>query len=147
MSLIPERDKKLILDPAEVGEIEKGGKLDTGMKAEEAVRRACNWWESKGRTEMRLHQMRQAEPVGGSNNGAGASFAVLDPDNPNFLPSGIINGLPWDQLTRDEKLRVVKAWHHYFVRCKDFIGVGEDTDDDAGSAVTCIATPRIKSDG
>lgn len=96
--------------------LDKDARLDTGMSGKEAIHRATAWWEKTGRKEMRLHNLRQAEPVGGGNNGAGGSFSSLDPDNPSFLPSGILNGLSWDELNRDERLRVVKAWHHEHVR-------------------------------
>jgi hypothetical protein len=97
-------------------------RLDTGMRPEEAIRRATNWWNNKGRRTMKLHLRRQSEPVGGSNNGAGVAFASQNPDSENFLPSGVIHGVPWDELTRDEKLRVVKAWHHEHVRKPQEIG-------------------------
>lgn len=103
-------------DAYDMSLLDGDGKLDTGMTVKEVVRRAMWWWESKGSREMRLHHLRQAEPVGGANNGAGASFASLNPDSENFLPSGILHGLPWDELNKDEKLRVCKAWHNEYVR-------------------------------
>lgn len=102
-------------------------RLDTGMTAKEAVAQASAWWARIGRKEMRQHAKRQSEAVGGSNNGAGASFASLDPDSPNFLPSGIIHGLPWEQLSRREKARVTAIWHHFHVRVPDMLG-GENQD-------------------
>lgn len=143
MPLIKPHNKKLIVDPAEIGTLDYGDKLDTGMKAEEAIRRATNWWETKGRREAKLQAMRQAEPVGGSNKGNGVAFASMDVDNPNFMPSGIQAGVSWDELTRDEQLRIVKAWHHYFVRSPDEIEVGDDKDE---SEPIKIVLERVKND-
>ncbi len=103
-------------DAYDLSLLDKDAKLDTGMSAREAIMHATNWWNNKGRHIMRQHNLRQSEPVGGSNNGAGASFATLNPDSPNFLPSKILAGKPWDDLNRDERARVVKVWHHQFVR-------------------------------
>src|SRR5690606_41799433 len=50
------------------------------------------------------------------------AFAAQDPDEPNFTPSGILNGWEWDRLDKREKLRLVKYWHHFFVRTQDLIG-------------------------
>lgn len=101
---------------------EPEGKLDTGMKASEAIKRAEHWWETKGAKEMTLNNLRQQETPGGSNRGLGSQFASLNPNDPNFLPSGILAGRPWDVLTKREKLAVTKIWHHYFVRKPDTLG-------------------------
>ena len=93
-------------------------RLDTGMRVSEAVRRAAEWWDKTGSEEMRRHGQRQAE--------AKRSFATLDPDDPNFLPSGIMHGYVWDDLKWHEKLRVVKAWHHEMIRKPDMAPVDYD---------------------
>jgi hypothetical protein len=80
-------------------------KLDTGMKASEAIERASKWWDATGRHVMRKDGLK------GSDHGAS-----MDPNSPNYIPSGILNGIVWDGLTKDEKHKVVKAWHHEFVR-------------------------------
>lgn len=82
-------------------------RLASGMKISEAVARAAAWWERKGRTIMRQHRLK------GSRNAG--FFNVVDPDNPNFIPSNIIAGRAWDHLTRVEKLAVVKAWHNGYI--------------------------------
>jgi len=97
-------------------------RLDTGMKVKEAIHRASQWWESTGRAEMITQKRRQAKPVGGADKGAGASFASDDEDNINFLPSGLLHGKPWAELTRNEQIRVVKSWHHFHIRNPDVIG-------------------------
>ena len=103
----PAADKAL--DDAETSD--SSARLDTGMRVNEAVRRAEEWWDRMARKEMRKHGQRQAEK--------GRAFATLNPDNPNFLPSGIMHGFKWDDLKRHEKLRVVKAWHHHMLRVPD----------------------------
>lgn len=99
-----------------------GDKLDTGMKAIEAIERARIWWQTTGRKEIKQQASRQSEQVGGTNNGAGAMFSDLDPNSANHLPSAIINGEPWDQLNKRERGQVVKVWHHFNVRVPDVLG-------------------------
>lgn len=95
--------------------------LDTGMRVNEALARASLWWGKTGRKEMKLHAKRQAKSPAASTPGLGGAFASLNPDSENFLPSAIIHGEPWDQLTKREKLIIVKAWHHFFVRVPDVL--------------------------
>ena len=91
--------------------VDSEARLDTGMRVSEAMRRASEWWDKTGSEEMRKHGQRQAE--------AKRPFATLDPDDDNFLLSGIIHGFKWDVLDREEKLCVVKAWHHHMIRVPD----------------------------
>lgn len=86
-------------------------RLDTGMKVAEALRRTASWWDKTGR-----HLMRK-------DGAKGASAAVsLDPGDPNYIPSGILNGEPWDTLTTRERLVIVKHWHHFNIRKPQTIG-------------------------
>jgi hypothetical protein len=125
--LVPARAKIIKPSNADLIELRDDvARLDTGMTAGEATIRACQWWEVKGRRTMLLEKMRQREVVGGSNKGAGGEFASLDPDSPNFMPSGVIHGQPWDTLTKDEKIRIVKTWHHFHVRNPDLLGADPD---------------------
>lgn len=89
-------------------------RLDTGMKVFEAVTRTAWWWEKTGRALM-LKEGSATE----------RAFASADPDDENFIPSGIINGLPWPALSKREKHRLVKFWHHFNVRNPDLIGTPE----------------------
>ena len=99
--------------------------LDTGLKVQEALARASAWWSKTGRKEMKLHAKRQKHSPASSTPGLGGAFADLDPDSANFLPSNIIQGAPWDQLDKREKLLIVKVWHHHFIRVPDKIGPAE----------------------
>lgn len=96
---------------------DQGDRLDTGMKVSEAIERTQKWWENSGRSIMLDHKIRQSA--------TGAVFASADPDDLNFLPSGIINARPWHELTKREMLRLVKFWHHFHVRMPDLIGTPE----------------------
>lgn len=79
--------------------------FDTGMKVRDAIANACYWWNKTGR-----HMMRKDGPKG-------SEIAVsLNPEHENFSPSGILNGQPWDQLDKREKIQVTKAWHNFYVR-------------------------------
>lgn len=80
-------------------------RLDTGMKVSEALASASHWWGKTGRHAMRKDGSKGSDHV-----------VSRDPDSPNYIPSAILNGEPWDLLNRTEKAFVVKAWHHEFVR-------------------------------
>lgn len=97
-------------------------KFDTGMKVSEAIKRAEHWWETIGAKEMQAHKKRQKHSTAANTAGLGGSFASLNPDDPNFLPSGILHGHKWDDLNKQEKLSVTKIWHHTHVRIPDKIG-------------------------
>ncbi len=90
-------------------------RLDTGMKVKEAIERAKLWWNGFGRYGMIAEKERQEKIKG-------TAFCSDNPDDSNFLPSGILNGHEWDLLTKREKLRLVKFWHHFFIRNQDIIG-------------------------
>lgn len=84
-----------VLDPHTGRMINPYDQLGQGMKIEEAAKSAELWWEKTGR--------------------AGMADADKGDDYLNDwgTKSGIMNGLPWDQLNRGEKIQVVKIWHTY----------------------------------
>lgn len=86
--------------------------LDTGMKVGEAIAQAGHWWDHKGR------QMIQDKNFATDNPGFGAfnPNPQTKEEADNWLPSGILAGKPWTDLTKDEKLRVCKYWHHHIIR-------------------------------
>lgn len=94
-------------------------RLDSGMKAGEAVKMAEAWWQRAGRYAMK--KVANRERVGrkflpASAGLSGGSTAILiQGEDVDVIPSGILRGLEWDQLTRREQLQVVKHWHHHFV--------------------------------
>lgn len=77
--------------------------LDTGIKVSQVVKEAKEWWEKSGRDQMRAYRF--------SKNSGGKGISA-DPHDANFIPSGITQGLPWDELTKDECLSIVKNFHH-----------------------------------
>ena len=89
--------------PTAIDPASPDARLDTGMRVEEAVRRARHWWDGQGRKLMRAKVTKAGE----------------------IQQSGIANGETWDMLTREECLNVVKAWHHFFVRVPEVIGTPE----------------------
>ncbi len=84
-----------------------GDKLDTGMSVREAVKRVSRWWDLRGAKQMRAMCEKQHPEQG-------------------FVPSGILQGMAWDNLTRDEKARVIKVWHHMHIRRPDLLGIDKD---------------------
>lgn len=90
--------------------------LDTGMASEEAVRRASDWWQRVGR-----HQCRQTSNWEEIGRTVGKGIVITGDQQP-VLRSGILIGQPWEELSRDEQRRIVKAWHHEFVRVPQMEG-------------------------
>ena len=80
-----------------------GDRLDTGMKVTEAAKRAEHWWNTVGAKML-----------------ANSEFTDQASDK-NYLASGLLQGLPWDGLTKREKLNVVKVWHHFTIRRPDVL--------------------------
>lgn len=97
-----------LVDPASapaIDYVDDDGRLDTGMKVTEALAQASHWWGKTGRHLIRKDGLK----------GLDMSFS-LDPESPNYIASGILNGQTWDLLDKREKLTVVKVWHHFNVR-------------------------------
>lgn len=111
---VPALDGVRELSNQEVIELhDPAAKLDTGMSVKEALGRAASWWDRKGRFLI-LDQPRMKR------------FALDNPDDSRFLPSGLLNGHTWDMLGKREKIQIVKVWHHFNVRKPDLIGDPEE---------------------
>lgn len=87
--------------------------LDTGMKVAEAVRQAERWWDRIGRGLV-PRQLNKSDNTRASHSAGGPIIRVVD--IVDELPDGILRGLQWRDLTREEQLKIVKHWHHNFVR-------------------------------
>lgn len=85
-------------------------RLDSGMLVTEAIERALLWWGVKGREMARQRML---------SGNKGAEFNSQDPTSDNYLPSGLMLALEWEELSDLERLMVTKVWHHYFVRVPD----------------------------
>lgn len=97
----PEPEGLVILDD---------GRLESGMKAEEAVKRATAWWNKIGRRALNRSFNQERDPSKVLTGGP-APAVVIAGEVKDVLPSGILKGLPFSMLTRAEQVRVVKAWH------------------------------------
>lgn len=99
--------------------------LQSGMKATEAMVRAEHWWNRKGRFMLKPEFNRNRKAP---KNGRGF---VIAGELVDVLPSGILRGLAWPLLTREEKLRIVKWWHHWFILVADIENpaISDDTRD------------------
>lgn len=94
----------IVVGASAITDLDLDEKFESGMRIKDAIASACHWWNHSGR-----HMMRK-------DGGKGHSVAVsLDPSSDNYIPSGIINGEPWDVLDNRERLFVVKSWHHHFI--------------------------------
>lgn len=92
-----------------------GARLSSGMRPEEAVRRAAEWWDRTGRhlIPQELNQERTKAKVRAGRGKAPA--IIVKGDVIPVLHSGILNGKPWDRLEKWEKFQIVKVWHENFV--------------------------------
>jgi hypothetical protein len=86
--------------------------LDTGMKVSEAVSQAALWWDNRGRRLIRDKNYASDNPGFGSFNPDPKSVEDAD----NWIPSGVMAGKPWADLSKVEKLQVTKHWHHNNIR-------------------------------
>lgn len=86
--------------------------LDTGMTVGEALHQAARWWTNKGR------QLIKDQNMASDNPGFGRFTAnpTTEEEAENSLPSNVLAGRAWENLTKSEKLRVVRFWHHHHVR-------------------------------
>lgn len=89
-------------------------RFDTGMTVAEAVRRAADWWNKIGRHGIKASNFNQVLIQKVHTQGKGPLLKRTDKEQD--LPSGILRGLPWDELDRQEQKDIVKAWHHEQVR-------------------------------
>ena len=81
-------------------------RLTSGIKVKDAVAMAAIWWAAIGQKEMRSARL--------SGNPGASTFnpnPTTDQEALNSFPSGIMMAKSWPDLSRDEKLRVVKIWH------------------------------------
>lgn len=89
----------------------KKGLMRSGMAPKEAIFRARNWWDKIGRKIVRI-QFNQEYQGGSFKPSSGKAPGVkVSPTLAHVVPSGILKGLPWAQLTKPEKFRVAKEWH------------------------------------
>ncbi len=95
--------------------IDKAARLDTGMRVDEAIDAARKWWtEWRGAIARGFNAVEDKPTVRPGVPGAPAF--VIAGESRQDLPSGILSGLPWDELSEREQLQVVKTWHHFRVR-------------------------------
>lgn len=110
MTAIDDKTSRIIVSPGDE-------RLDTGMKVGEAMKKAAAWWNKEGR-----HQLRKTSnkaKIGRKFIAAGKAAApaiLIQGDDTDIIPSGILRGLEWDRLDRREKLRVINVWHFHFVK-------------------------------
>lgn len=86
---------------------------DTGYAIRDAIKNATKWWDSTGRRLINK-DLDQYEKTRVSFSGGGPMLRFKD--KTSETNSGILHGLPFDELTKNEKAEVIKTWHHNFVR-------------------------------
>ena len=92
----------------------------SGMKVSEAVRKARQWWDELGGRQKMSRQLNKEGNVRIDGRkftpSNGKSAAILIPGERSAeIHSGILQGLPWDRLTKREQLAIIKTWHQEYV--------------------------------
>lgn len=87
------------------------GKPGAGLKPMIAVELAGRWWDETGRAAA--WKQFNEEEVGRKVRGGGKAgpLLVTQGDTIPVTPSGILNGHRFADLSKDEKLSVVRAWY------------------------------------
>lgn len=111
-----------VLDPVTGRMIGRFGIM--GMTIEEASRHAAVWWDKTGRVAMPDYNK---------------SDEYL---NAYGMKSGIFLGLPWAELNRGERIRIVKVWHHEIGIPKHGMGITQAKDLD--NAIKSIQKEKIR---
>lgn len=105
-------------------------RLHSGIKASEAVRLASIWWDDKGRYLVNAHANQEEVNRRFRSASNGAPAIITPGERQAVINSGILNGWPWDRLTRREQQQVVKQWHEFvFIPAR-----GEQTDETKDTA-------------
>ena len=112
-----------ILDPVTGRLVGRFGVL--GLTIEEAARSAEVWWNETGRRQM-------------PDYGKPAEYL-----NKYGMKSGVLLGLPWAELNRGERVRVVKVWHNEIGIFKH--GMGITTEKDLKNVLEEKARERIRA--
>lgn len=88
-------------------------RFTSGMKIREAMHLAAIWWDKTGRhmVDKEINTETTAARVSARS---GMPVSIVKGDKMPTLPSGILQGLPWDALTDQEKARVLVTWHSEF---------------------------------
>lgn len=93
-------------------------RLDCGLTGAEALARASVWWDTIGRGLIPAsinHETIERAKGPGPN-----TPAILIKDETKTLPSGILNTLPFEELTHEEKRAVITGWVHGVFEAAEF---------------------------
>ena len=94
-------------------------RLPSGMRVDEAVRRASDWWNRRGRYLMGRHvNTNKTRPRTKAGSKSFPAITIAGEERVVY-PSGILNGEPWELLNKRERLQVVKQWHVQFIVMPD----------------------------
>lgn len=118
-------ETRVLAPPEPVLAASDDGRLTSGMKVAEAVSRARAWWDRLGRRTLRRDFNTERRPARLRTGGPAPAIRVPG-EVVDVLPSGLLRGLPWAMLTRQEKVAVVRAWHHEFVVKPELPVMGRD---------------------
>lgn len=90
------------------------------MKEIEKRRRATNWWNTTGAALTKKQTKSNLAEVGGKTtlgNGSGPMIKIAPTVTPE-ITSGIMLGLPFNQLTMREQRRIVDVWYRNHIERK-----------------------------
>ena len=126
-------------------------KLSCGLTGREAIEQARAWWDKRGRHLAGAAGLKAFNKiaVGGKTTFGRGPMLRVAPSFEPLLPSGILRGLPWEQLTRDECLRVVRGyllvWQNREIMTERLMG--DPSDPESVPAVERGLDPKRVRDG
>ena len=89
-------------------------RLPSGITVDEAVARARKWWgEFRGMVRQEFTTIDETRKRVSRTQSGGLLTIIRDAFPDPQVRSGILRGLPWDQLTQQEQLEIVKQWHNH----------------------------------
>ena len=91
-------------------------RLSSGMKVTEAIARARKWWgEYRGMVRREFTQIDATRKRVSRTSDGGLLSIVKDAFSDPHVQSGILRGLPWDELSELDQMVIVKTWHEQHV--------------------------------
>ncbi len=96
---------------------EKKGVMITPRQRQEYINQARDWWDKTGR--HMVSQENNMDDTKRKFRGGGNAPGILTTGAREVvIPSGILNGRMFHNLTPIERARIVKVWMHHFTEFK-----------------------------
>lgn len=99
------------------------GREGEGMEQREAYMHAERWWDGIGR-HLLSNELGKVNEFRAPNNVSHEGRTIIKSSPERDIPSGVLNGLPWDQLKKNECFYVMRCWYKALIvqaRADEFI--------------------------